>query len=305
LEEVMASKLLLACCIVSLIATSSRAGDLSRGVRFKLSAGDLASGAAAVEDYRNAHGVDADYLDAVGWLARGAELLRRPELAKQYVAELRREIHGETPELLVPLGAAIEVEGRVRAAQNGRGDAIRFFENELAHASAISLRSRINKNIQLLSLEGRLAPELAPSASLGAAPPTLASLRGKPVLLFFWAAGCGDCKAQAPSLMRVWQKYQSRGLAMMTATRLYGSIGDKSATPAEETADIAKAWSEIYPALAGVPVAIDTETMVRYGASATPTFALVDKKGIVRLYAPTRLSEAELSRRIDEVLAEE
>jgi hypothetical protein len=44
--------------------------------------------------------------------------------------------------------------------------------------------------------------------------------------------------------------------------------------------------------------------MVRYGASATPTFALIDRKGVVRLYTPTRLSEAELSRRIDELLAE-
>jgi hypothetical protein len=44
--------------------------------------------------------------------------------------------------------------------------------------------------------------------------------------------------------------------------------------------------------------------MVRWGASATPTFALLDRRGIVRLYTPTRLSEAELSRRIDELLAE-
>jgi thioredoxin-related protein len=44
--------------------------------------------------------------------------------------------------------------------------------------------------------------------------------------------------------------------------------------------------------------------MIRYGVSATPTFVLVDRKGKVRLYAPTRLSEAELSKRIEEVLAE-
>ena len=42
--------------------------------------------------------------------------------------------------------------------------------------------------------------------------------------------------------------------------------------------------------------------MVRYGVSATPTFVLIDRNGIVRLYAPTRLSEGELARRIDEVL---
>ena len=33
------------------------------------------------------------------------------------------------------------------------------------------------------------------------------------------------------------------------------------------------------------------------------TFALVDRKGVVRLYTPTRLSEAELSRRIEELLS--
>lgn len=44
--------------------------------------------------------------------------------------------------------------------------------------------------------------------------------------------------------------------------------------------------------------------MVRYGASATPTFVLIDRKGIVRLYAPTRLTEAELSRRIEELIEE-
>ncbi len=46
------------------------------------------------------------------------------------------------------------------------------------------------------------------------------------------------------------------------------------------------------------------KAMVRYGVSATPTFVLVDRKGVVHFYTPTRLSEAELSRRIEAVLAE-
>ena len=33
-------------------------------------------------------------------------------------------------------------------------------------------------------------------------------------------------------------------------------------------------------------------------------FEIVDKKGTIRLYTPTRMSESELSRKIDEVLAD-
>jgi len=300
----MIRKLTPAFLILFLAASQALAGDLVRIVRYKLSAGDLVSGMAAVEDYKRATGVDAEYLDAIGWLARGAEMQHRPELAKEYVAELRREIPTEKPELLTPLGAAIEVQARLLATESGRGAAIRFLEGELAHANAVSLRARINKNINLLSLEGRPAPALDTANTIGAPATSLSSLHGKPVLLYFFAQGCGDCRAQAPSLTRVWQKYKSTDLALIAATRFYGSVDEKPATPADETAQIEKVWKELYAGLDGVPAVIDTETMVRYGVSATPTFVLVDRKGMVRLYTPTRLSEAELSRRIDEVLAE-
>jgi thiol-disulfide isomerase/thioredoxin len=200
--------------------------------------------------------------------------------------------------MLTPYGAAIEVEGRLLLDREGRGAAIRYFEEQLAAAKAPSLQSRIRKNLNLLTLEGQTAPPLDASR-------TLESLRGKPVLLFFFAEWCGDCKAQAPALARVWEKYKSKGLAMVAATRLYSTPADeKPMTPDEEKAQVRKVWSEVYTGLQDVPVVIDNDSMIRYGGSATPTFALVDRKGVVRLYTPTRLSEAELSRQVERVLAE-
>ena len=292
--------------VLTLIAlTANGAGELVRLVRLKLSAGDFASAVSAVEDYKAKNGVDAEYLDAVGWLARGAEMLRRPDEAAAYVAELRREIREEKPDLVIPLGAAIEVEGKLRAAREGRGSALRFLEEEFARAKDVAFRSRIRKNINLLSLEGQPAPDLNKTDFIGPEPPSLAALKGKPALLFLWAHWCGDCKAQAGVLGRVMRKYRAQGLVVIAPTRYYGTGADnKPATPAEEKAHMAKVWAEVYSGLEGVSVPIDTDTMVRYGVSATPTYALIDRKGVARFYSPTRLSEAELSRRIEAVLSE-
>jgi thiol-disulfide isomerase/thioredoxin len=285
------------------VVAQAQTGSLTRVIRLKLSAGDLASGAHAAEEYKLKTGVDAEYLDGIGWLARGAEMLKQYDVAAQYVAELRREIKEEKTELLAPLGAAIEVEGRVLAVRKGRKAAKEFWEKEVITAKDIGLRARIRKNINLLWLEGQPAPELNQTDFAGPQPPTLASLKGKPILMFLWAHWCGDCRAQAGALSRVYQKYKAQGLVVLAPTRFYGTGAEnKTVTPAEEKAHMAKVWAEAYAGLADVPIPIETEMMVQYGVSATPTFVLIDRKGVVRLYAPTRLSEAELTRQIEAVL---
>ena len=278
--------------------------DVVRIVRMKLSAADLASAEAWTEDYKREYGADTAWLDARAWLARGAWMLREPEKALAFAREVRAAIGTPGAESLIAFGAALEVEGRVRAEREGSAAGARFFKEAAQLSPELSFRSRMWKNVNRLELVGRPAPELAVSDFVGGEPPALAALRGRPVLLYFWADGCGDCKASAPTLARVRETFGPRGLAIIAPTRLYGPGRDgKPATPAEEKAGIAAALATTYAGLPGLPAPTDTETMVRYGASATPTFALVDRNGIVRLYEPTRLTFDALAAAIEPLLS--
>ncbi len=44
---------------------------------------------------------------------------------------------------------------------------------------------------------------------------TFSSLRGKPVVLNFWASWCPPCREEAPTLEKVWKAYQEKGVKFL------------------------------------------------------------------------------------------
>ncbi len=205
--------------------------------------------------------------------------------------------------LPIALGAAIEVQAQALAARGDRNGALALLRQNLAAYGATSIRARIQKNINLLSLEGKPAPPLVEREYLGPKPPSLPSLRGKPVLLFFWAHWCGDCKADAPVIAQIHREYAAKGLTVIAPTQRYGyAAGGLDATPQQELKYIDEVWRHYYADLAAVPVPVSAENFKLYGASTTPTLVLIDRRGIVRLYHPGAMTLEELRAAVKTVL---
>ena len=283
-------------------------------VRAAIAAHDLAQAEAIVAQRRAQQGTTSEVIEAVSWLGRGALAEGQANRAEQYAAEAQRLALAalgsrridDDPKLANAVGAAIEVQAQLVVNRGARSDAIVLLERELEAYRNTSLSKRIQKNINLMTLEGHPAPALELSESMGAplAAATPKALEGKVVILFFWAHWCPDCKIESPILAKLYAKYQSQGLTVVAPTQRYGYVaGGAPAAPDEELRYMREVRDTHYGFLANLPVPVSVANHQRYGVSSTPTIVILDRQGIVRLYHPGRLTEEELESQLRPLLA--
>ena len=284
---------------------------LANDVKDMVAHNDLAAAERAVRASQKAAGATPEFAAALSWLARGAFQSKQFDRADTYAVETRKladqllRAHKLDGDAWLPtaVGAAIEVHAQVLAARGERGDAVVFLREQSALFGTTSIGERIQKNLNLLSLEGKPAPPLDELDWLGAKPPALAALRGHPVLLFFWAHWCVDCKAEVPILAEIERLYGPKGLVLIAPTKYYGYVArGEEAAPVVEKKYIEAVRRQYYAALGDVPVPLANANFLKYGASTTPTLVLIDTAGVVRLYHPGNLSGPDLAARIQAVL---
>jgi len=270
-------------------------------VRAAIARNDFAEADKLVRADRAARGVLPEMIQAVSWIARGELAAKNLDAAEKYADEtyqLSREQLKKRPLdqdsfLPIALGAAIEVKANVFAARGERTQAVTYLQDQLKLYYATSIRTRLQKNLNLLTMEGKPAPRLE-----GVVLP-----KGKPVLLFFWAHWCGDCKGEAPILARIKSEFEAKGLTIVAPTQKYGYVESGETAPAAvEVRYIEQVRQKYYAPIITTPAPVNEENFRNYGASTTPTLVLVDRAGIVRVYHPGTMTYEELRAAIERVV---
>jgi cytochrome c biogenesis protein CcmG, thiol:disulfide interchange protein DsbE len=118
---------------------------------------------------------------------------------------------------------------------------------------------------------------------------TLSSLRGRPVIINFWATWCGPCREEFPLMVETYEARADDGLEILGV--LHNDTVEGGRAFAQ---DEGATWPMLYDA--------DDEAWDAYLGLGTPTSFFVDADGIVRAFSLGPFNEEGLQRQLSTII---
>ena len=192
-------------------------------------------------------------------------------------------------------GLVSTVKERVAKLKEATEEKATKTQLETLERSLASFASSIKHGYELAALIGKPAPELNVEDWANGSPLSAEELKGKVVLLDFWAIWCGPCLATFPHLREWQEKYSDKGLVIIGMTRYYNYKWDEDAgKPArgkekdevshEDEQVMLKHFAELHHLQHRFAIQTEGHSAAEdLAVRGIPQAVVIDRQGIVRL----------------------